>query len=141
MNIQAHLAELERMTYGDEGYEERHTPQLCVFVREDGRMLYSGVRELADVTNREYEGEIYKLVRETFVMGDFLDGKRDMKKVMEYLWQVGVCEEEIRAIINDLTERKNSDGTPRRDNTSHVTYKQPLKREYKGRKVYTFLAK
>lgn len=129
MNISDLLDTLERQTYGEEEYQRRHTPQICVFVRPDGRVMYSKVAKPAEVDNVPYEGEIYKVVRENFTAGDFFDGHRDLKTFLAALWEAGVCEEELTSIVNDLTERKNSDGSPRRDNKSHVAYKQPVARK------------
>lgn len=121
--------DIERDVYGDEGYEERHKPHICVFVREDGRYLYSRVAAPAEIANVEYEGEIYKVVREELVSGDFMEGRRSIKALVRNLQAAGVCPEEIRSILCELTERKNKDGIPRKDNKSHVAYKQPVARK------------
>lgn len=135
--IQQAISEL----YGEEFASEYYTPQLCVFVREDGRYCYSRVKAPAEVTSEEYEGEIYMVKRMELVAADFLDGRKNIHTTVKELLSLGVCPEEIKAVLNDLTERTRSDGTPRRDNTSSVAYKVPVKREYNGRKVFAFLVK
>lgn len=129
MDIREFLNSIERDVIGEEEFERRHTPQLCVFVRPDGRLVYSKMAIPAEVDSEPYDGEVYKIVREIFTTGEFLDGTRDLKNFFAALWEAGVCEEELKSIICDLSERKNQDGTPRRDNKSHVAYKQPVARK------------